>query len=602
MATGASNKLAPTTFETQPDNSLEVVDVYESEGGGIENSFQDAYHKVNDTFDSVSSLAKSAIGQATDAASGLKGKFNEAKGLLNTAKGLVNAVKSGNINSLLALTGGTANGLKQLADVAKDVTNGARQVTGIVNDVTSGIRQATGIVNEVTTFANSLKGGLNANAILNRLVGNLPLARQINDVIRGVGNIDSAFDSLERSLGRASGLLGGDNSSLNTAVNGVRNKITDSAMPKAFDNAVTTPQVQAMVEQFSAISPEISSAIKQLPDAVQAALVNGFSDDAASLSPILGNSEQAIKINPLVKPETIAPLQSIVEQFSGKPSDPVTVQAPGNIAGLIAGVTNVATKAGMKDTFTKMTENIENKDVLMAAAKPLVLRAIQEGDLDTIMDLSKSKVSQDIASFAPDLIEGTCYNLLRPQGMSQQEFAPYYEDIKTAFEAINPEWDTYTTTGDQKLINGTCIASNAFMCDIIEAKLNETTNTAITDTTRQVIKQKQTKPSNITDVKTEVIKDTFSEDLEREIDRLNKESWLNEDDSILQPIPTTQPPTTQAPVDPDEDQEEIKIKDYSNEPFLLLASVYINNSVDSELEFHFPELYQRFKQDRVNPI
>ena len=36
-------------------------------------------------------------------------------------------------------------------------------------------------------------------------------------------------------------------------------------------------------------------------------------------------------------------------------------------------------------------------------------------------------------------------------------------------------------------------------------------------------------------------------------------SWLSEDDSILQPIPTTQPPTTQAPVDPDEDQEEIKI-------------------------------------------
>ncbi len=571
MATGASSKLAKTTFQTNPDNKLAVRDVYESTGGGIENSFQEAYHSVNSSFDSFASLGKTALGSTGS----IIDTFNKSTDSFNS---ILNGIKSGNINSLFALTGGTSTGLKKLSDLAR----------GVVNNVNG----LTRTVNNLSTLGNSLKGGLNNQGYLNRLMGNIPLGRQIQDLIRDTGRIQQAGNSLEQSMGRASNILGGDRSSMNTVVNGTRNRADDAATPKRFDQQVTTQDTQRMVERFSAVSPDIGAAIAELPQATQAALTRGFSDENLNQGLVVTNKDNITRIGSDVTPEVVAPLNKIIDSFTGRPPEQGKTQDPGAMAGLISGVTNIATKSGIKNTFSTITDKIENRDVIVQAAKPLAIRAIEEGDIDTIIDLSKSKASTDLRSFAPNMVESVCYGSLRPEGMTQQQFAPYYEDIKRAFTAIDPKWDTHASAGGVILVNGAIICSNAFICDIIEAKLNELNNPKITPKNRQDVKSVVLKPDQLVETDLEEPLDNFAKELEKEVDALNKDSFqelMDNNETIIR-IPKEDEAAPMAlaaaaePVTPD----------YSNEPFLLLASVFVDNSVEAEIEKHFPELNQRF--------
>lgn len=580
MATkGASGKLAKTTFETKPDNKLAVVDVYENGGGGIENSFQEAYHKANSAFDDFASIGKSALGSSNS----LLDSLNKQIGNFN---GILNGIKSGNLNSLFALTGGTSTGLKQLSDL---VRGGVNTVNGI-----------TRTVNNLTNLGNNLKGGLNSNGLLNRIANNIPLGRQIQDLIRDTGRIKQAGDSLESSLGRASNLLGGDRSAMNTLVNGTRNPGQAIENPGRFDKQVTTQQTDSMIQRFSDLSPDIGSAMASLPQATKEALTRGFSDENLNKGLIVSNGDKVSRIAPEVSPEVVKPITQIIDSFIGRPSTEAQTQDPGAIAGMISGVTNIASKSGIKDTFSTITKNVTNKDIIAQAAKPLTLRAIEEGDMDTVIDLAKSKASGDLKSFAPNIVESMCYNTLRPETMTQQQFAPYYRDVKKAFTAIDPNWSTYASGSGNKLINGAVICSNAFICDIIEALLNELNNKNLTADNRQDVKSPVLSVDQLTPTDVEVPKDDFAELLEKEIDAINKDSYKEaweSGDVLIEPPDLATEEESEIPVEPDPEvptEPTPPVLSYTDEPFLLLASVYVDNSVQSEVEKHFPELNQRF--------
>ena len=571
MATGTSGKLAQTTFETTPDDKLAAVDVYESESSGVENSFQDTYHQANSGLDDFASLGQSALGSIGNLMNGVKGEINAINSVLN-------GIMSGNLGSLTALTGGASSGLKGLTDLIRTATNTVSNITNTVN--------------VISNLGNSLKGGLNNNNLLNRLTNNIPLAREIQNTIRMAGTINSYANSLEGSISRASTILGGDRSSTNTIYYGTVNKASTLMTPPMSDTNVSNTQQQLSLEKIKDINHDIASSVASLPQATQNALLRGFSDEALNAGLIVKNNSGVTRLSPQVSLEVIRPINNIIANFSGNDENTIVSQDPSAIAAIISGTTNIANKAGLKNTFTTMTASITNKNIVVAAAKPLVVRAIQEGDLDTIIDLSKSQAKTDIKRFAPDLIEQLNYNVLRPQDKTQQDFTPYYKEVKQAFERIDNEWDTYTTLNGKKLVNGCSIAYNSFLCDLIESCLNENNNPLINSQNRQNVNATNLQDSALSAVQTTFIKDSFSDELEREVDKINRDSYENANangETLLTP-PDTIDPTIPKPTEPVVEP----ILDFSNEPFLLLSSVFIDNSVEAEIEKHFPFLYVRF--------
>lgn len=594
MANGSSGKLADTTFNTSPDDKLAVVDVYESGGGGVENSYQEKYSQNNDNgvADSFKDIGKKNSppgggsnplgGGGGNPLGGLNpfgggnplgglGGSNPLGGLGggggNPLNSILNGLKSGNLGSLTSLAGGAFTGLKQISD--------------IVNTVNTA-------VNAVKTIGNTLKGGLNANALINRVANNLPLAQQIKGTIRNVGTIKSSSPSLESSMGRASNLLGGDRSSQNTILNGTVNKSRTIETPRPYDKPVSEAETTALVDKLKSISPQVSSAISDLPVNTQAALVRGFNNEDSNKGLLAASSTGVTRMNPEASKDVIEPIQKIIGNFSPNSTPKVKVQDTNAVATLLSGVSNIANKAGFKDTFSKITKKITNKDVILKAAKPLVTRAVDEGDIDMIVDLSKSSVYKELKNVTPDLVKKTCYQALRPEGLGQQGFSEYYRSMKTAFDRIDPKWNSYKPVGAAILIDGSCISSNAFICDLIEATLNERKNTKLTGSNGQNVKKEN---GSLIDTDEPVQENIFTKGMQDAVEALNKEAYKKFREDISNTV-TLPPETTQPPV---EAVEPPPVLNYDNEKFLLLASVFVDNSIPSEIEKHFPFLHVRFQ-------
>ena len=588
MSSGSSSKLVETTFNTNPDNELAVVDVYESESSGIENSFQDAYHSVDSAIDDIASIGKSAL-------SDVNGLLNDINGAANNINSVLSGLANGNLNSLFNLTGGSLSNIKQLSDAVNGAINTAtgiaNKVNSTINNVTNVINNAASAVNSISNLGNGLKGGLNNRGILNRISDNIPLGKQIKTLINNVGKIDSAAQSLEHALGRASNMLGGDKSSLNTIANGTKNKAPNIIKPTVFDTKTTSPKTKEILDKIKSINQQVSSAISSLPVATQEALVRGFPDEYSNNGLVLGDDSGAIVISPQATCDVIRPLNDIISCFTGNEEYSPEVQDTGAISTLISGVANVANSAGLKNTFSTITKNITNKDVIIAAAKPLVMRAVEQGDLDTIIDISKSKAGNEVKRFAPSVIKEICYNVSRPHDMGQQDFAPYYNDVKRAFNAIDPTWMEYRTNKGQSLVNGASINSNHFICDIIEASLNNRNNPLLTKLNRQNVSSKNIPITKLTITEEQISGESFADEMEKAIDKINSKSYedmlANGETAII-----IKKDVIETPVIIEEEEQELNLND---EKYLLLASVFVDNSVESEIEKHFEYLHERFK-------
>lgn len=579
MSQGSSGKLADTTFNTSPDDKLAVIDVYENESAGVENSFQDEYHK-GDSGDSLPDTGQSPLDSITDGFKQGNDLLDSVKDKANDFNKVLDGLKNGNLDSLNSLTGNSFSGIKQISDAVNQATRAANTVVG----------QATSAINAVTSIGNTLKSGLNAKSVLNRLANNNSLVKQVKDVIRKVGTIDSNIASLESSMGRASKLLGGDKSSQNTAIYGTRNKARDLEVPKPYDLPVSAAQTKVLVDKLKNINPTVGSAISELPPATQAALVRGFNSEV-NKGLIVGDSKKAMQLSPEASKAVIVPLQKIIGTFTPETTQKTVVQDTHAVATLISGVSHIASKAGFKDTFSQITKNVTNKNVILSAAKPLITRAVDEGDMDTIVDLSKSSVYKEIKKVAPDIVRKTCYGAARPEGLGQQGFSSYYKKIKTAFDKIEPDWSTYRLSPTSTLINGACVSSNAFICDLIEATLNERKNSKLTGSNGQNVNDVLNGITSLGTSEDSIHDNTFTDSIENAVDQLNKEAFQKFQETgkgiIALPKDKEVPPTDEVEVP--------HVLTYDHEKFLLLASVFIDNSVPSEIERHFPFLHLRFE-------
>lgn len=574
MSSGSSGKLAQTTFETKPDDELAVVDVYESGSGGVENSFQDEYHSSDSDENQFADIAASAAGAGSDIMDAISSAMDQAAGALNLANNLnsvLNGLKNGNLGALSALTGGGSPALKGLLDLM-------RKANGVVNTV-----------NNAQNSINRLTGDV--NNIINSLGSNKPLATQLQEAARLAGTIKTNSNNLSSSMNRASNVLGGDKSSVNSIQNGTVVRAQTLENPSSYDNKTSLANKEKALDKVKSINPEIAVCINDLPANTQDALLRGFSDEAINSGMVVQNGSVISKLSPQASQDVIVPLTGIINSFNKEGSISVA-QDPDALAVLISGTTHLSSKAGIKNTFTTMTKNIDNKDVIVKAAKPLAIRAINEGDVDIIIELSQSKAAKELNSFSTDLIPQLTKNIKRTQDKSQQDFAPHYKSIKRAFTVINPRWDTYTSINGKTLVNGCCISFNDFICDLIEACINENNNTLINDKNRQSVKNFELKSNTIVKLNPDLVQDDFTDQVQREVEKLNRDTYekiFGETTMIIEP-PDTPDPTVETPVEPIEPEP----LDFTNEPFLLIASVFIDNSVEAEMQKHFPYLSKRF--------
>ena len=152
-----------------------------------------------------------------------------------------------------------------------------------------------------------------------------------------------------------------------------------------------------------------------------------------------------------------------------------TINDRAGMSGMIAGLSLAGSKIGMTDVFGTFAKNVQDKQVLTTAARPLMTEASNLGDARLFNSIAGvPSVAKELSSFMPSLTRKMAANVLPPEDLSQRQYSVFYNDLKTNLDAVDPSWKQ-KKRGNQTVINTTFTSQNDFMTDLLASKLNTNT-------------------------------------------------------------------------------------------------------------------------------
>lgn len=485
-----------------------------------------------------------------------------------------------------------------MSGILGSIGGGLSGLTGALNQAMSGINGALGSLSQLQ---NGFGGFPN---LASQVAGQLGISGSIvNTVLGASGSISmSNFGGLSAVVsGGLSNLMGGDMASLN-AVIGQASRVygqiqqtsrtlerLDSSLggfdtrdrESGYGNRVSLDDIS---DQLANGNADILSAISDLPAQTRNDLLVGTtSSNFTGNIAVNVNGNQTVVSNKQPA-QAIKPIMDIVTGLTGGTFEAEVVNRGGQAA-LIAGVTHMANKANIPGVFGAIAEHIEDREVLVAAAKPIVVRAAVQADVEALKSVAISKIGKDIKSMAPAVIEEVSRNAVKPATLTQQEYTKYYQGMREAFDTIDPNWMVKDRAGTP-VVNGTVIGNNRFMADLMTAQLNELMDPDNVLSNYQRASQVQGLDASTT----LALKDKLEA-----VQSLAPNEPLNFESVKAVDHPFT---PTGSGVDPKdltiklkEDDGTVVTVDFSLEPYLLLAAMWPSETVDQAIRRDFPEFY-----------
>jgi hypothetical protein len=560
MSTG---KLTSTTFISGPKDELAPVDVYQQSGSGVQNSYHSSFHEVSGALDSFLGGLGDALKKGNDFLSNNLNAINSAIAQANSLgrnnNSVLNGLKNNPIQSLTNLVGGTSPALDSLLNTA---------------------RTANSLYNEANRAANSIKNQTERlDAGLNSLSSSTKpgeskesLGEVLNTSVANYGTLDPTSTTLSDSINKdLDNLFGGDRTVATSLLEPPVNRTSTLINETQFDKDKTNLEVEELLDNLT--DTEVIAAISNLTDEAREALVRGCSVDS-----LYSNNQVAVNgntgtIDRHVDKRNAEAIGNLVSHLSNGNYE-VDNSNKGIDANLITGVVHLASKAGYPDVFQTLTEH-QPIEVMREVSKPLLLRANEEGDFDLIKDIANTEIAKDIKSIVPNVVNNLMANIKRPDNLSQQEYANYYKEIKNAFNRIDSNWSK-VNTNSVEAINCTGISKNLFFCDLLEAQLNELSSPELNLGNKQIA-YPRTGVDNPTRLLNEI---ALPEPTIRYETSTDAEGLEHVVEIVEEPEPYKKP-------------EILKIdkNQFNDEKFLLLGKVFMNNTVDAELQKHFPYFY-----------
>lgn len=578
------SKLAKTTYEAGPDDELIVKDVYKDTSSAVYNSFQETDTDVYNLIDKIPRLNIGNLLIKINAA------YKNARASLSlsvagAAAGLSGLDKLGGFGAALG-----ASGFGGLAGLSSGSFGslGASGVLGKLGNV--GVLGALGSL-----------GNLGSVGELKTIVATAQASMGgISSLVSGVNLTVSTTSGLQASImGQLNVAMGGDTGAfLSIAANVIQqNSVVKTSTNSLnnysdFDTRVGYVGLDNLSKQLSSGNLDVFSSINDLPSSVTSSLNGGMSDSQITGNVVAQVGNTLTQLHSSVSSEAAEPIANIVNALSNNQYD-VKITNRGASAALISAVSHIGNQLNMPNVFAAIASNVEDKSVLLEAAKPLVQRALEQGDIKTIESIASTKIASSITSIAPAVIPTILTTMQKPEGLAQQDYAKYYQAVKESFEAMDSSWTTYNRSGTD-CVNAASLKDNWFVFDLIRSKLNElmSSNTYVANI-QSVYGDNLDSGSSVTEALSTLLSSTSADTTSTAVDLSNVVvsdfDYTTEGDGVNTPKDTmtvTESTTT-------------KTFDFSNEPFMLIASMYSEDSVDTCLKRDFPEWYSSLD---VTPI
>ena len=584
-----SNKLAKTTYEAGPEDQLIVKDVYKETSSAVVNSYQDKVGDALNVVDMIPSLnLGSLMGKLNAAINFTKGKIN-----INAALNLAGAGRLGQLSGLAGLAG--LPGLPGAAGLAS--------LAGLPGLSRAGLG-ISGSIGNLGSFG--LAGSFGANGAfgsfgeIRAVIGNIQASMGgISSVVGSINIGVSTSRGLEHAvLGQFGSAMGGD---INAFINVAGQFITQNnsgnynrfVRPQNdYDTRTGYMDVNSLAKNLSNGNLDIFSSIIDLPAEHGNQLNGGLTSNQITSNVVAGVGSTLRNINTQNGTQTVGPVANIVNALSANTYQPKIVNK-GAAAALISAVTHIGNDLNMPDVFPSIANHVEDKSILLAAARPLVQRAVETGDMRTIESLAGTKIAGDMKTIAPSLITNMLGTINKPDTLAQQEYSKFYQGIRESFDKIDPNWSQYDRKG-QECINASPIKDNLFMVDLIRSQMNE-------------LMHPDTYVANLQRVYSE---DNF-------VDTATTQSLgnlINSTEAITSNTPVDLTNIVAVDYDYTETGNAVNPKSqtivadvsgvksslsFDSEPFLLLAGQYLQDSVQECLQRDFPQWFNSFDTDSI---
>lgn len=379
-------------------------------------------------------------------------------------------------------------------------------------------------------------------------LANDPLGEFIEGLSKGVGLPSVA--SLTAKLGEfgavgpfkslSADIMGGMKSLAGGDVTALMCRVEDSA-ENVFDfisNTGVGIKLDDIVGDLANGNANVLSLIRDLPKATTGLLSGGFGLNQIKQKVFASIGDTVKQLAPGVTSEEARTVTDIMNNVSNGCYNS-GINSTGGLAGLLAGLGLLGNRLGLQNPFSSMANCLKDDNLILAAAQPLMRRAMDTGNIGLLNDIARSSAGGSLLSMAPKAIQTVVGALKKPLELSQQGFANYYQGLRGTLDSIDPTWMTHDRAGGS-VIDATQIQSNPFVGELIKSQLNETM-----------------RPDNYLS-NVQAILDSTSGD---------------NDNDILDAVASSP----------------VLIEEFDNEPFMLLSQCYPTTSVASDFDSYFTE-------------
>lgn len=447
------------------------------------------------------------------------------------------------------------------------------QATGIFDKLT--VADATSLADEVT---DTLKSGAEAAFAVARGVVTGDYFKAGSDALSafgiGKGEAGSVLQTALKAASKAQGLVRnlGNAKSISQilAAGGAYAGRDGAALTKlaysvgSLDNNLSSFKSVGKISNLTGLSRQLSlgagmsNAVGSILGDMSPSMAesyNAAAKTALDIAPNLVKEGKVIAGKAMNAANAATASKAIAEFTGGTYSTEVSDSA--GLAGSVAGLAYVGHQSGLPGTFGALTDSIDDDRVCKAAGVPLMQSAATTGDVTLFMDVANSRVGDQMCSAIPELASGIISTAVPPENLAQQEYGNYYDRFSGSLDIVKPDWQNYSREGGY-LVNAAYVAQNPFMGDMVCSKMNSSMGSEESDS-QSVFEL----PTDGLDSPTRKSRPSFMDQM--------KSSFATDD-----AVPETPPA----------------------EAFMMLGTVFPEESVDAGFEEHFPF----YHASRTEPI
>jgi hypothetical protein len=221
------------------------------------------------------------------------------------------------------------------------------------------------------------------------------------------------------------------------------------------------------IEELAASNDDLLSDMSDLSDSI----VNSFAIPGVVVPEIFSQSGDILsRLRSGIGNQSLNALTNMINQLSGG-LFPTSILNNSGMGGLIAGVTNAASRIGIPGSFSAIARGINNQSVMDIALRTVLPDVVKRANIPLLNDIANTPLVRSVQNLIPGVIGETVRNLSRPTYLNQDGYANYYGETRQTFGRIDPNWNRDTRYDNGTVLNGTVVSSNPFYYDTAQANV-----------------------------------------------------------------------------------------------------------------------------------